>query len=311
MAQKKLVADKITIAITTYKRVDYFEEALNCAVNQTVECPILVIDDHSPHNQFEEIVRQKNNPNITYIQNPSNIGMVETWNRCIDLCQTEYLTILHDDDLLHPCFIAHCYEVLQKINNPDCCIVVSSIIENAPGDFLETKPSTGYQLQKFKTKYFLLSGISPFNGVVFPVTVAKKIHGFNEKFHPSSDFDFWIRLSRQIDIYKSSYVYAFYRQSIHQESSTVYAVILNQTYEIRKNMYPSLNCFLFFSFAWGIYGSYRYYMKTYQVNFNPDEVITDRKLRRWVTLLYKTDKGIMHYFYTFLHKVYCFLILKI
>ena len=58
----------ITIAITTYKRTDYVRKALDSAINQTKPCRILLIDNNSPHNEFETIVDSYKNADINFIK---------------------------------------------------------------------------------------------------------------------------------------------------------------------------------------------------------------------------------------------------
>ena len=103
--------DKITIAIPVYERYEYFEEALNSAINQSVTCRIIVVDNASQTKSFETQITKTANSNIKYYRNHKNLGMVGNWNECIKLTTTEWLTILHDDDILFPDFIKE-YEAL-------------------------------------------------------------------------------------------------------------------------------------------------------------------------------------------------------
>lgn len=96
--------DLVTIAIPVYERKDFFEEALNSALNQTVKCPIIVCDNASSHSYFRDLC-SKYTERITYYKNDTNIGMFPNWNRCFQLAKTPYVVIFGDDDIMDVHFI--------------------------------------------------------------------------------------------------------------------------------------------------------------------------------------------------------------
>lgn len=99
-----MYTNKITIAIPVYERTDFFEIALNSALNQTVQVPILVIDNASSHNKFETICSQYVD-RVTYIKNEYNIGMWPNWNKCAKKANSEYIFILGDDDIMESNYV--------------------------------------------------------------------------------------------------------------------------------------------------------------------------------------------------------------
>lgn len=92
----------LTIAMPVYERKEFFLEALESAINQTVKCEIIVVDNCSSHDYFERICKQKG---ITYYRNDTNIGMYANCNRCFELAKTEYVMTLDDDDKLSPIYV--------------------------------------------------------------------------------------------------------------------------------------------------------------------------------------------------------------
>jgi hypothetical protein len=106
----------VTIAIPTYERYDYFEDALNSALNQSIETPIIVVDNGSSHNKFE-ICCSNYKGRVQYFRNSCNIEMFPNWNRCAKLTNTEYLIILGDDDILPFDFIDKFIRIQNKIPN--------------------------------------------------------------------------------------------------------------------------------------------------------------------------------------------------
>ncbi|MDI3312705.1 MAG: glycosyltransferase family 2 protein, partial [Thermoanaerobacterium sp.] len=112
---------KVTVAIPTYNRAHYLKEAIESVLNQTyTDYELLVVDNASTDNT-EEVVKSFNDKRIKYIKNETNIGMVNNWNKCIDLAQGEYLIIFHDDDIMKPELLEKEVEILD--NNEDVILV--------------------------------------------------------------------------------------------------------------------------------------------------------------------------------------------
>lgn len=100
--------DLITIAIPAYERRDYLKEALESALNQTVFCSVIVVDNASSHSWFEELCQQLPEyatGRLKYFRNPSNLGLFGNWNRCAELSMTPFFMVLCDDDILKPSFV--------------------------------------------------------------------------------------------------------------------------------------------------------------------------------------------------------------
>ena len=74
--------DKITIALPVYNRTEYIRSALDSAVNQTVKCKILLIDNNSSHDEFKKIIDEYNNPLIKYVKTDFTVPQDENFNNC-------------------------------------------------------------------------------------------------------------------------------------------------------------------------------------------------------------------------------------
>ncbi len=113
--------DLVTIAMPVYERTNYFREALDSALNQTVKCEIIVVDNCSSHHFFEEVCKEKK---VTYYRNETNIGLYNNLNKCYSLAKTEYVKFLQDDDILSPNYI-HSF-LKAKNQYPDIDIFFSN-----------------------------------------------------------------------------------------------------------------------------------------------------------------------------------------
>jgi glycosyltransferase involved in cell wall biosynthesis len=93
----------ITVCIATYNRsktvARLVQELLDFELNDQIE--ILVIDNDSPDNTFEELSKFSHHNNVSIFKNEKNIGFARSLLRCFNLCKTEYLIQLPDDEILY------------------------------------------------------------------------------------------------------------------------------------------------------------------------------------------------------------------
>ena len=116
----------ITIAIPTYKRPKYLLKALESAVKQEKSDVIydIIVVNNDPESDMSSLKQYfKNSPvNISFYTNEKNLGMVGNVNRCVELATGEYISFLHDDDLLMPDYM----KTISKIVNANpkvACII--------------------------------------------------------------------------------------------------------------------------------------------------------------------------------------------
>ena len=223
----------ITIAIPVYERTEFFKEAIESAINQTVKCTIIVVDNASTHDYFSKYISKFADPNITYYRNDENLGMVGNWNRCIELTQTKYISILNDDDALHPQFIEYTHPFL---NGKNIVVCSDSLIDvTIPRDF-DIRIGNSPKMKSFKKTKFLFGNLTPSVGSIYPIETARKIGSYDIDFYPAQDYHFWIKMASAIPVYKLDKKLAFYRISQNQTSNQVYNEIISKTYEIRKEL---------------------------------------------------------------------------
>ena len=99
---------KYSIVIPTYGRADLLKDALESCFRQTYsgDIEILVVDnDPVRENATEELISEISDDRIAYYKNAENIGCLPNFNRCIELAKSEYIIMLHTDDLLDSGFL--------------------------------------------------------------------------------------------------------------------------------------------------------------------------------------------------------------
>lgn len=100
-----------SIVIMTFQRHHFLLEAVAGAVRQRFARPyeIVVVDNDPESDGHERVLAafpELRERSFRYFRNDRNLGMFGNFNRCIELARAEWMTILHDDDLLSDDFLA-------------------------------------------------------------------------------------------------------------------------------------------------------------------------------------------------------------
>ncbi|MFW5761004.1 MAG: glycosyltransferase family 2 protein [Cyclobacteriaceae bacterium] len=267
---------QLTIAMTIYNRYDFFETAINSVINQTMRCPVLVLDNDSPHDKFEQYIKKLRNPLITYIRNERNIGMVENMNKCIKTVKTPWITLLHDDDALHPQFVE---KMVNAINTSDKIglIAVRNLVNNKiPSEFFKPLPAE-VPLKIIRKTYFMFRNLTPFPGTAFKTDIISRSGGFKEEDYPSYDIYLWYRMASVTKVAIIDQVLAFYRISNQQSTFSVASSMVKQDIEFKQMVLKDNNIkslFVQLGVEWAI----QHYVKTY-ASFYPNARKDILKLR--------------------------------
>jgi glycosyltransferase involved in cell wall biosynthesis len=228
--------DLFTIAYPVYKRTEYFRLALESALNQTVKCRILVIDNNSPHDEFKAIIDSYNSPLIEYIKTKETVFQDENFNNCIRYTKTPWMTILHDDDYLHCQFVEMTQKILSKHKDTIGGFAVKNHVGSEEWAGVSEKVKLTDKYVVVKPTYFYFKQLSPFPGVVFRTELGLSLNGFNISLHPIADLDFWRRLTENSKMLYVDQELAFYRISANQSTNTLVNDMINNVYRYRLKL---------------------------------------------------------------------------
>lgn len=101
------VTAAITIAIPFYRQLEYLQRAVLSV--QAQDCPdwqLIVSADGNLVPEAGKFVESLRDSRIRYVPSTERLGMVRNWNRCLDLAETELVTLLHEDDLLESGYVS-------------------------------------------------------------------------------------------------------------------------------------------------------------------------------------------------------------
>lgn len=186
----------LTVAIPSYNKEKYIDRCIKSVLAEKEYIDeIILIDNYSSDNTFE--LAKKYELQIRCIKNDYNLGMAGNWNKCIDLCKTDLLMILHADDELLPGSIKKYLDFFE--NHPDVGIVHADFFFVKDGD-LKTK-----QYTKVDDREIRKAGVEalemPMGYVCSTLMVKKSVYndvGYYMK-SDSSDAEMILRIASKYD----------------------------------------------------------------------------------------------------------------
>lgn len=223
---------KISLVIPTYNGQKYIEQTIQSILNQTRPADEIIISDDNSTDRTIEICN-KYKDQIKIFQNPTGpSGFVNGWNNAIKHATCDYISILHQDDILASNFLEE-IESAHKLH-PDVKQIVSicnyidcngNIIRESTHFSNNIKRYTGSEYNDI----YILKGYDHINrcpGVVTHREIFNYCIYRAESGHIADD-DFFIRVGNFTDIVCIHKPLAFYREHASSETGHLDYLELN------------------------------------------------------------------------------------
>ncbi len=106
----------VSVVIPTRNRADFLSEAIKSVLQQDyVNIEIFICDNASTdHTGLVVGNYAKEYPNVHYIRNEQDIGLINNFNQCVQVANGEYIFRFADDDLISPRYISLLVDELSK-----------------------------------------------------------------------------------------------------------------------------------------------------------------------------------------------------
>lgn len=145
---------KVTVAICTYNRCDYLKESIDSVRRQSYKDIKIIVYDNASTDNTSSVVQQAmlEDCRIAYVRQDNNIGAVNNFNLAMDSCNTKYLVIFHDDDIMLPHMLEE--ELHAMESNKEAIICGQSMgITSIDGNGAVKEITTLYKRKKGDTKF--------------------------------------------------------------------------------------------------------------------------------------------------------------
>lgn len=218
----------ITIGIPCFNRPAFLRAALASIAAQETRIPIdIVVSDDGGLAETARVIAECGLPVRHFVNRPP-LGPVRNWNRCIELANTLWVTVLHDDDLLYPWFLT---VVTPRLRDGVAAVAVRCV--QGPEPTVIARPAGKATIRRYAPIWFLKASMTPFPGVVFAKRIADQIGSFDPDAAGIADYQFWYELSRRgrIEVVRS--IAAFYRVNPGQWTEQAWPAMLRRAHLLR------------------------------------------------------------------------------
>lgn len=195
---------RFSIVITTFNRLSLLKKAINSALNQTIPCEVIVVDDCSVDGTATYL--QGLGTKIVYHRNLKNRGHSVSVNMGVELAQGDWIKLVDDDDYL----AFNCIEEIKRAidKHPEAVICSCQAVEV---DLQEQEISRSRKVGSDKIVYIAQEDIHygmlleqvPFGT---PVQIAFRRDAFLQSGDWDSKFDLayddiyaWVKISKEGD----------------------------------------------------------------------------------------------------------------
>jgi glycosyltransferase involved in cell wall biosynthesis len=219
----------ITFGIPAYRRPDLLRETLASLAAQTGAHDFdVVICDDGGLPETAAVVAEFPADRFRLHRNPTALGGIGNWNCCLAHATGRWVTILHDDDTVYPWYLDQMVPRLGEGLAAVCPMVVQGAV---PPPL--PRPAGRPRVRRYPPVYFLKSSFTPFPGVLFPRELGRRLGGFDPRWGPLADYEFWYRLAAAGPVEVVRAVAAFYRVSPGQWTESQWPVMLSRTHLLR------------------------------------------------------------------------------
>lgn len=176
----------VSIIIPNHNYSQWVGEAIESALNQTVKCEVIVIDDKSTDDSLQVIQRYRRS--VTVIENTVNLGVAETRNKAIKQASGEFIVCLDADDILRPNFVE---KHLAVLNDRD------EAIAYAPIDLIDADGT-------FRNQRLFRAAANPAlqgrgknqipSCCMFRKSFWTRVGGYEQRYSPAEDAQLWLKI---------------------------------------------------------------------------------------------------------------------
>lgn len=185
-----------TLSIPIYGKGRFFQQTLKNVLSlDTFGLRVQVVisdnkDYANNYNDIIEVLKTIDCSNIAYFR-CSPIGQLNNFNRCILLAKTEYVGLLHDDDLLSINYFEFVKHAIAYAKRKKHIGMIHQDQQLFSGELLENKPITNFKVRKrlkCQTTHQGYTGTAlPTCGMIVNKLAFLETGGYNDKYFASGD----------------------------------------------------------------------------------------------------------------------------
>lgn len=229
------VTPKVSVIMPVYNGEEYVSQAIESILNQTfADFEFIIIDDGSTDHSLD-IIKTYMDPRIVLVSNESNLTLIPTLNKGLNLARGEYIACMHADDISLPERLMRQVKFMdQHPNIAVCGTWVETFGECEPSFWRFTTPPD-------EVKCMLLFGCC----IAHPsVMLRRSLIEAGIRYSPlypnGEDYALWVRIAEHHEIANIPEILIKYRRSENQLSTKYAELEMRMTLKIQREQINAL-----------------------------------------------------------------------
>lgn len=193
-----------SFAVAAYKESRYLEECVKSLINQTIKSRIVIFTSTPSRNVFTVAKKY----GIPVVCNKDHSGIAFDWSFAYNNCESEYVTLVHQDDIYLPRYAELCLSAIHKNKSRDILMLFTWYTELIGGN--ERAFNINLLIKKMlllpwlvkpdiRSRFLKRAMLMLGTPICCPSVMYHKSRigafNFSEAFNCNMDWDAWLRLS--------------------------------------------------------------------------------------------------------------------
>jgi len=146
----------ITIGVVTYNRPELLREAVDSVLSQSFQdFNMIISNDYTPVPVTFDTLGINDDPRVTIINQPVNLGEVKNHNYLLSVANSEYFIWLADDDLLHPEYLQIAYDSIKNCQENNVVAFYAGYTGGPSPEYIFPKNEVVSVTEKYSTGRFI------------------------------------------------------------------------------------------------------------------------------------------------------------
>ena len=183
----------VSVLMPVYNAQLYLVEAIDSILSQSYsDWELVIVNDGSTDDSESIIARYKADPRIKYYDNSTNLGLIATLNKGIDLCRGRYIARMDADDISMPERLQQQFGFLEAHSDYIMCGANAIVIDN-------NGEKTGQIRNLTEDKYLQINLLfsDPF---IHPTMMIRRSsfmgNRYDIRYKHVEDYELWCRLAK-------------------------------------------------------------------------------------------------------------------
>jgi len=196
----------VTVLMPVYNGEKHLGQAIESILNQTfADFDLLIINDSSRDRSID-IIRSYRDSRIRLVQNDSNMGLINTLNKGIELATGSFIARMDQDDISMPERFRKQIEFMETHPEVAVCGCWAVNIDENGNSLGKRETPVGPQMAK---EYWRPSPI--IHPSAFMRTAIAKKYTYDKRFIDAEDYELWLRIARNHQIENIAEYLLYYR----------------------------------------------------------------------------------------------------